>query len=614
MVRRSAKTVDAPLPRTANEWADVKRILPKGSAEPGPFSSDRTPYMIEPVRAFSNPQFNKVVWIMASQMGKSTGVFNIIGHRLDDDPAPVLYVGPTQNNIRTVVEPKINEMLRSVPDLFLKMAKGKKNTKTKKIIGGVVLRMAWAGSATEMAADSAVLVFLDELDRMESSVKGEGDPLELAEARTGTYADGKVGVASTPTIGNVDIYKHTETGLEHWGQSKEVGSASWALWQEGTRHEWAWPCPECHEYFIPRLRNLHWDKDSTPLQAERSAHLLCPECGCVIADQKKNWMNSKGVFVSPGEVVDQMGRVTGTSETEGNRTASFWISGICSFSAKKSFGYLASKMVAAYRSNKPGRIQAVLNTEFGELFSTTGEAVSWEKVRDRCQPYLSGKIHEGIMHITCGVDVQKDRLVYAIRGWGENFESWLIKASELHGQTDHPEVWSKLKLLLDKKWDDVPIRYMAIDSGYQTSMVYKFCENYKGTVFPTKGKESLIKSFKFTDVNDYNDIKLLSFVPDIYKTWVVSRISWPRDEVGGWWVPSDVTEDYCRQMTSEKKIIKPSGGIVWVKVRKDNHYFDAEVLNRLLISIASNDNEQFFLENQNGNSTVRRGVRSKGVR
>jgi len=337
--------------------------------------------MREPVRAFSKVGIKRIIWVMGSQMGKTANMFNVIGHRLDDDPAPVLYIGPTQNNIRTVIEPKVMEMINSVPDLSDNLVRGKKNTKTKKIIGGITLRMAWAGSATELAADSAALVVLDELDRMEASVKGEGDPLELAEARTGTYPDGKVGVASTPTIGNVEAKRHPVTGFEHWEVSQEIGSATWALWQEGSRHEWAWPCPECLEYFIPKLKHLSWPEKSNPIQAEREAVLICPECGSLIPNEKKFWMNSKGVFVSPGQSIDKEGFVSGDSETAGNSTASYWISGICSFSAKKSFGYLASRMVTAYRSNKPGRIQAVINTEFGELFRTTGEALSSENFR-----------------------------------------------------------------------------------------------------------------------------------------------------------------------------------------------------------------------------------------
>ena len=40
---------------------------------------------------------------------------------------------------------------------------------------------------------------MDERDRMENSVGGEGDPVELSEARVATYPDGKLAIVSTPT-------------------------------------------------------------------------------------------------------------------------------------------------------------------------------------------------------------------------------------------------------------------------------------------------------------------------------------------------------------------------------------------------------------------------------
>jgi len=304
------------------------------------------------------------------------------------------------------IAPILSEMIRSVPDLWNNLLKGKKNTKTKKIIGSTSIRMAWAGSATEMAADSAALVIMDELDRMEKSVKGEGSPLELGEARTGTYPDGKVGACSTPTLGNVEAEKHPKTGLYHWKVSDEIGSAAWALWQEGTRREWAWPCPECREYFIPRLSLLKWPAKATPQQAEKEATLLCPDCGCLISDEKKDWMNSKGRFVSPGQYITQMGEVKGISETEGNSTDSFWISGICSFSSKKSFGFLAEKLVRAYKSHNPETLQAVINTDFGELFRVSGDAQAWEDVRARCQTYFA-------VFPICDPITQTTRLIFA---------------------------------------------------------------------------------------------------------------------------------------------------------------------------------------------------------
>ena len=177
--------------RSPSAWADENRLLPLGSAEPGLWRSRRTPYFIPITHACSDPQYRRVIVVTASQMGKTAGLLNVIGQRLDEDPAPMIYVGPTRNNIDNVIEPKLMELLKNVPRLWKKLSKGKSMTKTHKRIGGVSLRLAWAGSPTELASDHAVLVFVDEVDRMSSNVKGEGHVFELAEARTSTYVDGQ---------------------------------------------------------------------------------------------------------------------------------------------------------------------------------------------------------------------------------------------------------------------------------------------------------------------------------------------------------------------------------------------------------------------------------------
>ena len=52
---------------------------------------------------------------MGSQMGKTAGLLNVIGHRLDDDPAPIIYIGPTRNNIDNVIEPKLTDLIKACP-------------------------------------------------------------------------------------------------------------------------------------------------------------------------------------------------------------------------------------------------------------------------------------------------------------------------------------------------------------------------------------------------------------------------------------------------------------------------------------------------------------------
>ena len=116
---------------------------------------------------------------------------------------------------------------------------------------------AWAGSPTELAGHPAGLVLVDERDRMDDDTGGEGDPVELAEARIATFPDGKVLVVSTPTKGTLEVEENEATGLSHFKVSDTIESPTWKLWQEGTRFEWAWPCPDCGELQFPTRMGHH---------------------------------------------------------------------------------------------------------------------------------------------------------------------------------------------------------------------------------------------------------------------------------------------------------------------------------------------------------------------
>ena len=81
---------------TVSEWADKRRRLsPEASAEPGPWRTSRTPYLKEPMDAFTDPKVKRIVLVSASQVGKSELLNNIIGYIIDEDPGSILFIHPT---------------------------------------------------------------------------------------------------------------------------------------------------------------------------------------------------------------------------------------------------------------------------------------------------------------------------------------------------------------------------------------------------------------------------------------------------------------------------------------------------------------------------------------
>jgi phage terminase large subunit GpA-like protein len=312
----------------------------------------------------------------------------------------------------------------------------------------------------------------------------------------------------------------------------------------------------------------------------------------MIDDTQKAAMNEAGVYVAPGQSVDRDGVVHG--DPPESDTISFWVSGLAS--PWRTWGQRAHQYLSAVRAGDQNRIQTAINTGFGELFRISGDAPDWQVVAEKREPYQIGQVPDEVQFLTAGVDVQKDRLYYVVRGWGYRSESWLIDHGELFGETEKDAVWADLGELLGRQYGEHGIRAMLVDSGYRPgrdklrrpqNQIYAFCRRHQGHAFPAKGHDSQdrpIRKSKIDVTLGGQTIKqgliLLHVDSDHYKSWVHTRLDWPATEPGAFHLPEDATDDYCQQLVAESRAVKPSGHVVWIQQRRDNHYLDAEYLAR----------------------------------
>lgn len=566
----SASIVRPPPDRTADQWADENRILPTGSAEAGRWRSSRTPYMLPIYAALSDPGIDEVIASMGAQMGKTELMLNAAGYILDDRPGPFMYVGPTEKQVRSMSNERFNAMLKSTQSLWAKVAKGHSFKVTEKFVSGVRLGFAWAGSATEMASHPVKFGCIDERDRMEASSGGEGDPVELIRARLETYVGSKLLVVSTPTI--------------------EGASPIWSLYEEGWIGKWIWPCVHCSEYFVPELKLLIWPEGSTPTEAERKARLVCPHCGGEHEDKHKRALNDAGRYLYH-ELTENGDHVP--CETPAGRVASFWVSGLCS--PWRTFGNLARRLVAAYRSHEPERIQAVINTGGGELWRTRGEAPDWEHVAALRRDYGELEISDQVQLVVMGCDVQKRGIYYTLLGIRFNLGADLIAHGYIPGETEYDDVWLLLARMLQPGYlpDGRMLNRVFIDSGYKPGdklrrpdhQVYKFCRLYPGLAFPTKGRDTMDRPYKMSQIDMTlggkvikNAVKLWHLNTDTLKRQVHARLQWPEpDGPGGWTLNRETDDDFCHQVVAEELVKTAADKFVWAVKSRDNHYFDCLV-------------------------------------
>ena len=584
-----------------DEWARENRVYPNDADLPGERRPEVTPYTIPFVRAVHARTHRKVVMVISAQTGKTESLLDVIGERLDTSPVPTLYVGPSDKAIREQIEPRIMQLIAESKSLRRKVARGKRMTKTRKTIGGVPLRLASAQSSSDLKSDRFGLAVTDEADEVVANLNGQGDPIQLVDARGESYADFVHAVVSTPSTGPSEVEVDEDSGLEFWAETdpEDVQSVIWRLWLAGTRYHWAWSCPHCGEYFIPRFRCLSWDKPrdakgnelpSTPKLAHRTAHLVCPRNGCVIEQAHRDEMNARGVYVAPGQTVDHDGVVHGLPPE--TMTVSFWVSGLAS--PFRTWGDRAAEYVEAVRSGNRNAIQTVINAKFGELWATgQGEVPEWHEVarlRNIGIPYKVGQVPDGVRVVTMTVDVQKNRLVFVVSGWGAGATMWVLDAGELYGDTSGEDVWDALAVQMEETYSGMPIRLTLIDSGFRPGKkeivpehrVYAFCRRFPRTVRATKGSSSVMrKPIVQTKIDvriDGREFKsgldLLRLDPDFFKSTVHEKVRWPEDAPGAWFLPSDISDDFCMQVVSEARLSTPNGRMKWVPRSRENHFLD----------------------------------------
>ena len=180
---------------TVSSWADNHRILSSiSSAEPGPWRTDRTPYLKEIMDCLSpSHPCEKVVFMKGAQIGGTECGNNWMGFVIHHAPGPMLIVNPTVETAKRTSKMRIDPAIENCPALKEKVSDPRSrdsgNTILMKEFPGGVLVMTGANSAVGLRSMPIRYLFLDEVDGYPDDAAGEGDPLNLAIQRTATFSN-----------------------------------------------------------------------------------------------------------------------------------------------------------------------------------------------------------------------------------------------------------------------------------------------------------------------------------------------------------------------------------------------------------------------------------------
>lgn len=421
-MRKALAGMTPPDDLTVTQWAEAKRRLSaESAAEPGPWRTERTPYLREPMDAFTDPKVRHIVMVAASQVGKSEFLNNCIGYIIDEDPGSILFIHPTTIDAQEYSKLRIAPMLRDSPALRQKIAAPKSrdshNTILQKAYPGGILTMCGSTEAHALASKPIRYVFGDERDRWALSAGNEGDPWDLAMARQTTFYNAKAVEVSTTTIKNA--------------------SAIEAAYYTGTMERWNSKCPHCGEYHEIRWSDIRFEYDEIIVSHKKTykvkkVYYTCPGCGCISTEAEMKRAPAKWIAENP--------------EAYGQGTRSFWLNAFVSQWA--SWESIVLKYLNALGSTK--KMQVVFNTCFGEPWEDRGDIEDEDSLLARREDYGKDKDGEpvelppGVLVLTAGVDTQDDRMEYEIVGHGFFGETWGVEKGIVMGRPDDDATWNKL--------------------------------------------------------------------------------------------------------------------------------------------------------------------------
>ena len=438
---------------TISQWSDQYRVLSRVSAgEPGRWRTSRTPFLREIMDCLSpSSPYSRVVYMKPAQIGGSEVLLNMLGYIIHYAPGPAMLVEPTVELAKRFSRQRIAPLIENTSALAERVSDPRErdsgNTILAKEFPGGVLVSTGANSSVGLRSMPARFLLMDEVDAYPPSASTgavgteEGDPVDLAIRRTGTFANRQIAMVSTPTIAEVSRIEQA--------------------YLESDQRKYYLPCPHCGAFQVLRWAQVKW-----PDREPAKAWYECERCHDRIADHHKQEMLVRGEW---------------RAEAAGDGdTAGFWLNGL--YSPWTTWGQLAKDFLRARKS--PERMQTFTNTVLAETFQQAGATkTDVGELLGRRQPYRPDiMLPAGVVLITLGGDLQADRLEIEIVGWGRDEESWSLAYIVLPGDPAQRDLWDGFDQVLSLTFEhpcgqELEIVAACVDSGFQQPIVQQFCSD-----------------------------------------------------------------------------------------------------------------------------------------
>lgn len=561
---------------SVSEWASRYRSLPqKGTSEPGSWDNERTPFLCEIMDAWSDPSIRQITFVKCTQIGGTEVGLNFIGYIIGQAPGPTLYVLPGEDIAKNFSRKRIWPLITETPALSQYLPYNSDDlSRTFFGLTNMDLRLGWANSPASLSSDPNKYVILDEVNKYPRFSGREADPISLAKERQNTFKfDKKTYIASTPTVPDGAV-------------SVEYAASD--------QREYHVPCPHCLKF-----QSLSWDrvkfrKEDGPaaIRASGAAHYECRFCFKAIEERQKASMLQQGVWCPKGCSVAEDGVIEGVVPITDHR--GYRISAL--YSPWVTWAELAAEFLES--KDHIEKLMNFINSKLAEPFEEKIESSSEDEIRHLISDYPENTVPKGAEVLLGAVDVQQDHFWVDVWAWGEKEQNWLITQRRL-------ETWTEIEALLfatefeGSGGRKLRLTAAAIDTGFRTDEVYKFCYKWMGQAYPVKGQENLqglmYKPNKIDRLPNGTQLKGGIVLWHINKYHYQDKIQRffrsSGSDSGRTHFYKDVPDAYLRQLCSEHKVQerdkKGRTRMVW-KPRpghRQNHFRDTRAYGMALADI-----------------------------
>lgn len=440
-----AEMIRPPRRIRVSEGARVLQVANAAGAA-GSWDPDTTPYMVEPLDTTGSRHYEAVVFVGPARSGKTISLIDArLAYLITCNPADAMVVQMSKDAAEDYSKTRIARSIAASPELRSRLSPRAHddNILLKFFRSGMSLRMGWP-SVSVLSGKDIHDVLMTDVDNYTGDLTID-ECFGLGLKRTQTYMSaGMVVAESSPATEYADgAWKplHPHQGPPAAGIA--------ALYARGDRRRWYWPCPECGERFqaapgydgfaLPPMEELleRVVLDDVQKMARHYSLLHCPHCGVGLQHRWKDGMNRSGVWAAEGQVVHADGTVTGESPEA--RIASYWLGGVAA--AYQSWESLIERYFQALRTfattgeERPLKTTHNVDGAINYVPMAARSASDPNEMQERAEVWPAGAVPAGVRFLLGEVDVQANRFVVLVLGFGigesGQLERWVVDSFTL---------------------------------------------------------------------------------------------------------------------------------------------------------------------------------------